>query len=57
MMTIIKNLSRFLRKRARYKNTFNQLNSLSDRDLNDIGISRCDIHRIAMEDMAKKTNR
>ena len=56
-MTIIRNLSRYLRNRAKYKHTYNQLNNLSDRDLSDIGISRCDIHRIAMEDMTRKTNR
>lgn len=31
------------------RQTFNELSSLSDRELNDIGISRGDIRRIAAE--------
>lgn len=31
------------------RQTFKELSLLSDRELNDIGISRCDIRRIAAE--------
>lgn len=32
-----------------YRDTYNELYRLSDKELNDIGITRCDIHSIAME--------
>lgn len=32
-----------------YRSTFNELSSLTDRDLNDLGISRADIGRISRE--------
>ncbi|MEM1266654.1 MAG: DUF1127 domain-containing protein [Pseudomonadota bacterium] len=40
--------ARFERSR-RYRETFDELNRLSDRELTDLNISRADIHRIAHE--------
>lgn len=34
---------------SRYKRTYNELYRMNDRELADIGISRCDIHHIAKE--------
>lgn len=34
---------------SRYKTTYNELSRMNDRELADIGVSRCDIHRIAKE--------
>lgn len=39
------NLSKWKKRRA----TFNELSRLTDKELNDIGISRCDIPRIVRE--------
>lgn len=40
-------------RRARFNRTLNELTALSDRDLNDIGIPRCDIRRVAWLDALK----
>ena len=32
-----------------YKRTYNELHRMNDRELADIGVNRCDIHRIAKE--------
>ncbi len=37
-----------------YRDTFNQLSNLTDRELADIGIKRGDIHTIAMDAFVKK---
>lgn len=39
----------FIRNYKSYRNTVRELSNLSDRELNDLGISRCDIPRIAKE--------
>lgn len=36
-------------KRRVYRATFHELSVLNDRDLNDLGIARCDIKRLAQE--------
>lgn len=38
-----------LARRRVYRTTFSELASLSDRELNDLGIPRCNIKRTAME--------
>lgn len=38
-----------LEQRRRFRNTFNELDRLSDRELNDLGIARGDIGHIARE--------
>ena len=40
---------KFLFGTAKYRQTYRELSMLSDRELRDIGISRCDIYRIAKE--------
>ncbi|MFN3613903.1 MAG: DUF1127 domain-containing protein [Rubrimonas sp.] len=42
-------LSLWLRRREAYARTVNELEVLTDRDLSDLGIARCDIRRLARE--------
>lgn len=44
-MNIIRNFNNW----RRYRSTYNQLNRLSDRELNDVGLTRYDIPRIARQ--------
>lgn len=46
-------IKKFLKGWYLYNKTVNELSSLSDHELTDIGISRCDIYRIAKENMNK----
>lgn len=46
---ITKAIRLVMARNVRYKTTMQQLSSLSSRELADIGISRCDIPRIARE--------
>lgn len=46
---MIKSIIDSYRKRKTYKSTYNELSSLSNRELYDLGIERCDIHKIAYE--------
>ncbi|MGF1561393.1 MAG: DUF1127 domain-containing protein [Geminicoccaceae bacterium] len=48
-MTVISLVQRYWRERSLYVETVQELQSLSDRELNDLGISRCDIRRVARE--------
>ena len=41
------NLVRMIREWKRYNRSLNELSRLGDRELADIGISRCDIQRVA----------
>ena len=50
MTNLIKNFLQKLRSRQTYRNTYNELAKLTDRELNDIGIGRGDIKRVAMGD-------
>ena len=50
MTNLLKNFLQKLRKSRSYRNTFNELSRLNDRELNDIGIGRGDIKRVAMGD-------
>lgn len=36
--------------------TYRELDALSDRELNDIGLSRCDIRRVAMGENVRYSN-
>jgi uncharacterized protein YjiS (DUF1127 family) len=38
-----------IRRRVEYARTLDELNQLTDRELNDLGFSRCDLRRIARE--------
>lgn len=46
-------LTLWLRRREAYAQTVNELGALTDRDLNDLGIARCDIRRLAREAAAR----
>ncbi|WGF89452.1 DUF1127 domain-containing protein [Marinivivus vitaminiproducens] len=48
-MTIIDRLRNSFGERRRYSQTLRELRSLSTRDLEDIGISPADLHRIARD--------
>lgn len=48
-MIMFTSIRRALRDRAKRRQTINELNQLSNRELSDLGISRCDIYRIAHE--------
>ena len=45
-MSIGKKVSRWLRRQSRMRKTVRELSLLTDRDLSDIGIARCDIYRV-----------
>lgn len=42
-------------RRAKYRETYAELNALTDRDLADIGIARSYIKRLALEESMKAT--
>ena len=48
-MYLVSGLVRMLRVWRRYSESLRELNCLDDRELADIGITRCDIQRIAWE--------
>ena len=48
-MYLVARLVRMLRVWRRYNENLRELNRLDDRELVDIGITRCDIQRIARE--------
>ena len=45
----MKLIKEFFIRQAQYNQTVRELNSLSNRDLNDLGIDRSDIRRIARD--------
>lgn len=47
MTQFIKNTISWLNRQEKTRRAVRELSSLSDRELCDIGISRCDIHRVA----------
>ncbi len=51
-MTPIKSIAQKLSAWRRYRDAVRELSGLSDRELNDIGISRVDIHDIARQSVA-----
>ena len=50
-MKFIKKINHFITERIRYRVTMNELSSLTDRELTDIGINRCDIPRVAEQNI------
>lgn len=42
------NIRKRLKERRKFKETVKELNSLTDKELADIGISRCDIKAVAL---------
>jgi uncharacterized protein YjiS (DUF1127 family) len=51
-MASIKIISKKLSAWRRYREAYRELAQMSDHELNDIGVSRCDIERIARESVA-----
>ena len=49
MTTLLKNFLQKLRNYGKYRQSLRELNQLTDRELNDIGIGRGDIYRVAKE--------
>lgn len=49
LQALIARLQRRLTAYRLYRETYEELQLLSDRDLNDIGIARCDIRKIARQ--------
>lgn len=47
MTQILENLSSWFKRQEKVRRTRKELSQLTDRDLADIGISRCDINKIA----------
>tara|TARA_B100001115_G_C15805342_1_gene398672 strand:- start:1140 stop:1343 length:204 start_codon:yes stop_codon:yes gene_type:complete len=54
MTNLLKNFLQKLRKSQSYRNTFNELSRLTDRELADIGIARGDIKNVARGDQSFK---
>jgi uncharacterized protein YjiS (DUF1127 family) len=50
-MKFVKKINHFITERIRYRVTMNELSSLTDRELTDIGINRCDIPRVAEQNI------
>ena len=48
-MSIGKKVSRWLVRQSRMRKTVRELSALTNRELSDIGISRCDIYRVARD--------
>ena len=56
MTTLLKNFLQKLRNYGQYRQSLRELNQLTDRELNDIGIGRGDIYRVAKGDTSYKVN-
>lgn len=53
MSNFLVNVSRWLEQQARIRNTVRELSALTDKDLSDIGIARCDIYAVARGDITR----
>lgn len=53
-MAFIRKIQDFLEQRSVYKRTYAELNSLTNRELHDIGIDRSEIYSIAHQEMLRK---
>lgn len=51
MLNMFESMYKRIKRSGRYNRTVNELSRLSDRELSDIGIHRCDIQRVALEAM------
>ena len=56
MTTLLKNFLQKIRNYGKYRQSLNELSKLTDRELNDIGIGRGDIHRVAKGDKSYQVN-
>ena len=56
MTTLLKNFLQKIRNYGKYRQSLKELNQLTDRELNDIGIGRGDIYRVAKGDTSYRIN-
>ena len=49
MLQLGRKITCWVNRQARIKQTVNELSVLSDRELHDLGINRCDIYRISRD--------
>jgi len=49
MTQVIENVASWLSRQQKMRKTVRELNALTDKELSDIGVSRCDIYNIAKE--------
>ena len=56
MTNLINNFLQKIRNYGQYRQSLNELSKLTDRELNDIGIGRGDIHRVAKGDKTYRVN-
>jgi len=49
MLKVMSTIHAYLKSWEKYRRAVSELSKLSDRDLADIGISRCDIQTVAKE--------
>ena len=54
LLTLVANVQKAIKKYLEYRATAYELNRLTDRDLADLGIHRCDIEYIARKHSATK---
>ena len=54
LLTLVANVQRAIKKYMEYRTTAYELNRLTNRDLADLGIHRCDIEYIARKHSATK---
>jgi uncharacterized protein YjiS (DUF1127 family) len=56
LIALVEYISQKVRQQFRYNRTVSELSMLSDRDLQDLNISRCDIERIARDSVVFKVS-
>jgi uncharacterized protein YjiS (DUF1127 family) len=49
MTQVLGNITSWLKRQEKLRRTVRELAALSDRELSDIGLSRCDIYNVAKE--------
>jgi len=49
MSKLINEMYSWLKRQEKVRNAVRELNNLTDKDLSDIGIARCDINRVVRE--------
>ena len=49
MSKVGKRVSSWLKRQSRMRKTVRELSALTNRELSDIGVARCDIYRIARD--------
>jgi uncharacterized protein YjiS (DUF1127 family) len=54
LISLFATLNNWFSKKLAYRRTLHELQMLTNRDLADLGICRCDIERIALESARKR---